>query len=285
MDYKYRQIDCAEKIINNGFQDLNHMPTELRLVATYMRRNLNYKPKQLKENFYEWCSKNINGYSKEKYYKAINRAINQAIKKDSCLIQLESIDLYEHELNYINDIIICDENGEVSKFDYECRKVLFTLYMKMKINSFIYNQRSGEESSGIYFKGGTRKYNLLKKESKISQKTRINEDIINLLMQRNIITPMYNGLIILNFIKDMKDLEVNEKVLKIKIEDFENLGYYYDYLNNMNKVKLCSKCGKPIKIKSKNDGSTKYCESCAKKIFNEQCKENMRKMREKRKML
>ena len=265
MDYKYRQIDCAEKIINNGFQDLNHMPTELRLVATYMRRNLNYKPKQLKENFYDWCSKNINGYFKEKYYKAINRAINQAIKKDSCLIQLESIDLYEHELNYINDIIICDENGEVSKFDYECRKVLFTLYMKMKINSFIYNQRSGEESSGIYFKGGTRKYNLLKKESKISQKTRINEDIINLLMQRNIITPMYNGLIILNFIKDMKDLEVNEKVLKIKIEDFENLGYYYDYLNNMNKVKLCSKCGKPIKIKSKTY-QPKYCEECAYKM-------------------
>ena len=35
----------------------------------------------------------------------------------------------------------------------------------------------------------------------------------------------------------------------------------------------CSHCGKLIKIKSKYDGSTKYCEECAKKMKDEQRKE------------
>lgn len=36
--------------------------------------------------------------------------------------------------------------------------------------------------------------------------------------------------------------------------------------------KQCTNCGKLIKIKSKFDSSTKYCDNCAKEIKNEQNK-------------
>jgi hypothetical protein len=68
----------------------------------------------------------------------------------------------------------------------------------------------------------------------------------------------------------------------IKVIDFNNMGnFLLSYLKP--NYTQCTNCGKLIKIKSKFDSSTKYCDSCAREIFNEQCKENMRKMRERQK--
>ena len=51
LNYKYNEIDYAKLIYEQGFQDKSHMPTELRLAAIYMRRNLGYKPAKLKAEF------------------------------------------------------------------------------------------------------------------------------------------------------------------------------------------------------------------------------------------
>ena len=46
-----------------------------------------------------------------------------------------------------------------------------------------------------------------------------------------------------------------------KVKDFNNLGN--QYIGNFKKgYKQCAGCGKKIKIKSKNDNSTKYCDKC-----------------------
>ena len=56
--------------------------------------------------------------------------------------------------------------------------------------------------------------------------------------------------------------EVDKKEELIKIDQFDEIGWYYDYLMGDKKVKLCECCGKLIKIKSAKDNSTKYCEEC-----------------------
>ena len=56
----------------------------------------------------------------------------------------------------------------------------------------------------------------------------------------------------------------NSKQL-IKITDFEAFNVYYDYLKKGGRLTRCKECGKLVHIKSKHDGSTKYCKDCANK--------------------
>ena len=64
----------------------------------------------------------------------------------------------------------------------------------------------------------------------------------------------------------------------IKITDFEAFNVYYDYLKKGGKLIRCIECGKLVYIANKNDGSTKYCKDCKKKITTEQAR--LRKQKE-----
>ena len=64
----------------------------------------------------------------------------------------------------------------------------------------------------------------------------------------------------------------------IKITDFEAFNVYYDYLKKGGKLIRCIECGKLVHIANKNDGSTKYCKDCKKKITTEQAR--LRKQKE-----
>ncbi len=168
MDYKYKELDYAKNIYKNGFQSEQHMPTELRLVATYMRRVLDYKPKKLREEMYKWCETHIAGYKRELYYKKINSAINKACQKGSMLVNIEHIDFYKYELDYINNLYIMDniDNKEESGYSYECRKLLFTLLFKMKVNKLITETKSADSDfkyTGKYFKGGQKNDRSIRK--------------------------------------------------------------------------------------------------------------------------
>lgn len=69
-----------------------------------------------------------------------------------------------------------------------------------------------------------------------------------------------------------------------KVYQMQNLGnLFLSYIKP--NYKQCERCGKLVKIKSKNDHSTKYCNKCSKEVFNEQCRLNMQKYRNKTKML
>lgn len=65
----------------------------------------------------------------------------------------------------------------------------------------------------------------------------------------------------------------------IKITDFEAFNVYYDYLKKGGRLTKCKECGKLVHIKSKHDGSTKYCKDCANKKEQERAKEGMKKHR------
>ncbi len=250
MNYKYNELDYAKKIYNDGFQT-KHIPTELRLVATYMRRYLDMKPKILREKMYEFCSTNIPNYNRAKHYKIINKAINQATKKGSTLIKVDKILVYDFEIDYINKL---DVLYDIKDYVYDCKKVVFTLLCQMKLNKEISRIKNGTESKGIYFKGGNQKYNLLKKMSKIPDKIKINDDIIYELGQRGIVEILFNGLIKLNFMEDISKLGGSKDASDVAIEiiNYDNIGWYFDYYNNTQKMQLCKYCGQPFKQTKKD---------------------------------
>ena len=254
---KYNELNMAKDLFLNGLKEQTNIYNELRLVATYMRRYLDYKPKELRLQMYGYSEKFIVGYKREKYYPIINKAINQAIKKGSCLIDIDSIFIYKEELDLINSFRI------ESNHEYECRKLMFTILTKMKLNRAIFEIRNIDEektSSGLFFKGGQRKYNELKKQAKISEKIRINEDLFHSLYQNKLVTPMYNGLIKFDFMEELNKVEKKEELIEVK--QFDEIGWFYDYLMGDKKIKLCESCNKLIKVKSKTKPE-KYCEECA----------------------
>lgn len=286
MDYKYTELDYARNIYDNGFQSEQHMPTELRLVATYMRRILEYKPKKLREEMYKWCENNIPGYKRELFFKRINSAINKACKKGSMLINIEGIDFYKYEMDFLNDLYITDstENQNESEYSYECKKLLFTLLFKMKVNKFIAEAKNADETfeyKGKYFQGGQKKYTELKKLAKLPEKIKINEDIINTLWINGLVSPMFNGLVKLNFMEEIYELESTSEDLNttvvLRIKDYDSIGWYFDYYNQDKKVSFCKECGKIFKKRSNRQ---EYCsEDCSKIIDRKKAKERMQAIR------
>lgn len=285
MDYKYNELDYAKSIYENGFQSEQHKPTELRLVATYMRRILDYKPKRLREEMYKWCESHILGYERELYYKRINSAINKACRKGSMLVNVKSIDFYKYEMDYINNLYIMNdiEGQEESEYSYECKKLLFTLLFKMKINKFITETKSTEpdfEYKGKYFKGGQKKYTELKKLAKLPAKIRINEDIINTLWINGLISPIYNGLVKLNFMEEIYGIEENgdlDGTIVLQIKEYDCVGWYYDYYHQDKRITFCKECGKIFRKKSNRQECCS--DECSKKIDREKAKKRMKTLR------
>lgn len=272
---KYNELEMAKDLFINGLKEQTNIYNELRLVATYMRRYLDYKPKELRVQMYGYAKVYISGYKREKHYPIINKAINQAIKKGSCLINIDNIIIYKTELDLINSFTIH------SQYEYECRKLMFTILVKMKLNKEIFEIRNTDEekeSSGLFFKGSQRKYNELKKQAKIADKTKLNEELFHSLYQNKLVTPMYNGLIKFDFMEKLKEVKLTDEL--IKVDKFDEIGWYYDYLMGDKKVKLCECCNKLIKIKSNKDHSTKYCNDCKEEKQQEWSRESMKKLRE-----
>lgn len=271
MEYKYKELDYAKQIYEHGFIFEKHRPTELRLLATYMRRVLDYKPKKLREELNKWCLIHIIGFRPELYYKMINRAIHSACKKGSTLINIENIDFHQYELDYLNHLHISGD------YPYECKKLLFTLLFQIKINKQIMevkNTKADLEYQGKYFKGGSRKYTELKKIAKLPDKLKINEDIIHCLWNSGLVTPMYNGLIQLNFMDEIRKMQEQEtdldKTIALQIKDFESVGWYFDYYHENKKIVFCKCCGKIFRKRSNKE---LYCsEECKKHMKNEKNK-------------
>ena len=268
MDYKYKELELAQKIYENGFLSERHRATELRLLATYMRRILNYKPKRLLEEMESWCRKHVSGYRQETYYKLLKSATTQACKKDSTLVQINQIEIYQYEMDYIEALKISSE------YAYDCRKLLFTLLFHMKINQIILEQKNTELTftyQGLYFKGGKRKYTELKKLAKLSGKLKINEDIIHTLWTHQLVTPLHDGLIRLDFLHNLRRLQEQtssiDKTVVLQIRDYDSVGWYYDRYHQNKRIAFCKYCGSIFRKHSNNE---QYCSDKCKQLIKNQ---------------
>lgn len=263
INYKYNELAYAEIISEKGFQT-KYIPTELRLLTLYYRDVLKLKPKVREEKIYEFCNDYITDFKKEKYFKTINKALNTGLKKETKLIVISEIEIYTNELNYINSLDI----------KYEYKKVIFAFLVQCKLNKIVceYKYEKDYDSVNIYFKGGNKKYNDIKKMANIPVKMSINDEVINELSKLELITILHKGTIILECVKNC----IEDGGVAITITDYENVGLYLDFYNGVKGVKKCEKCDIPIKVIKNNQ---KYCKICSEIVDREKARNRMSNIR------
>ena len=141
--------------------------------------------------------------------------------------------VFQSELDYINSLEI----------EYDFKKVLFTFLVQMKLNKFIYEYKNEKLYTSKYFKGGSIKYNNIKKMANLNNNMNINDDIIYFLNEFGLVKTLHKGLIVLNYLDNC--FETGDVVIEVK--DFENVGWYLDFYNGLKGMVLCKYCGQPFK--------------------------------------
>lgn len=255
MNYKYKELEYAELIYNNGFQT-KYLPTEMKLLVLYFRDILDMKPKERELNLYKFCYKYIPNFQKENFYKPIKKALKTGTNKQQKLVTISKIDIYQSELDYINSLEI----------NQEYKKVMFTFLVQLKLNKIVYEYKYNKEYNVLYFYGGKIKYNNIRDISNIPKTMSLNDEVINTLSNLGLVTILHRGKISLDYIKNC----VPDGEVVIEVTDFENVGLYLDYYNGVKGVIKCEGCEKIIKI---SNNKNKYCKECAKEIQFNQKKE------------
>lgn len=180
-------------------------------------------------------------YYSANFYKIIMSKCKYSLQKDLNLKELKYIPIYNNEMEIIKTCT--DNNG---------KKLLFTIYVLARYNDF-----NGWTNNKIKLNDYSRLANI-----------RCNCQNRNLLFY-NLTKNCYikQSFNISKFIYHV-DLDKNDGNIVMKITNIKDLGnQLIAYLKDG--YTTCSHCGKLIKIKSKYDSSTKYCDECARKMDKE----------------
>jgi hypothetical protein len=242
IQYKYNEEEYAKQIEKNGFLTKYHM-YELTILVKYWKSQ-GIKPKQRKEMAYKFCEKYIENFNKVKYFRKINTVLRNGSKKNNPLIIIKEIPITDAEIEYINNLDI----------DYNYKKVLFTLLVNNKIKKEVCKIRYGDVLKFNYVGGKQKYFNDIFEMSKIPNTYKIN-NIMNYLSNNGYIDIRTKGKINLLFVES---IESSNKIV-FNITTFDNIGYYFDWYNEDEKIIRCEDCGKLIKQTSNR---RKYCSSC-----------------------
>lgn len=245
----------AEYIIEKG--EVGTKPTStLFLLGKYYRQKENLDKEQTVNKLNEFMVVNYKNYNPALWEEAIEDIAKKANKYP--LREIDSIGITKSEL---------DKIAELHNIKYE--KLLFTMLCYAKLYNTISENNNGWVNTDIQ---------ELYRVARVTVKYRKDKFLFLNDIEGT-------GLISFSNKNDNLNLKINffdmdgESVLEIN--DFRELGYeYLNYIGDGNFVR-CSECKKLVRKKSKYDYSTKYCSECSKIVFNEQCKQNMRKMRAK----
>lgn len=193
---------------------------------------------------------NIDGYQEYRYHNKIQKVCQELYdyESENLFRELEFIPIYENELKVIESL----PNDRQKKFLF----TVFAIARYMDCGGWI-NKKDSKGLSEVF------------KLANVSLTYEKRNELLHELYSNGYI---YLGKKIdnLNIRVDLDDS--GEIVYKVK--DFENIGN--QYIGNFKKgYKQCSNpgCGRKIRIKSKNDYSTKYCPKCAKEIKQKQVNE------------
>ena len=265
MNYsRYNEVEYVKYIYTNG-SSLKSLRKDLRLLAIYMRSLLQYedeeKKNELKKELYNWCYDKVQGFNKPLYFKVINSIVDDTYKQNLKLVEVKSININKYELDFIDAY-------EGANFEYEIKKLMFTFLVQSKLNKKVYLDKSGKESSGLFFEGDSTKYNRLKKMANLPQKIKINAELIHEMVLVKLVSSRTRGLIYLNFMEVLKEIATTgDNTVALTIENFEDIGWYYDYYCNKSKMAICGKdsksenkgCGRPFRKVAVNEI---YCKDC-----------------------
>lgn len=218
--------------------DKNTMPDNMsggyliRLLVLEYKNDFTEK-KDLVEFISKTCkSLNIKYYVEYKYDLKIKKIVNDMWDKEGDIRKLESVPLYKSELDIIKS---CKTERE--------KKLLFVCYIIARLyNTEWVNLADKDlfEMANMTMTNNNRQiflYNMIK-DGYLSQSNK-----------------NQNMALKVNNVSDGKE------DVAIEVKSFDNLGNQLLVLLKDN-YKQCEICGKLIRIKSKNDGSSKYCKDC-----------------------
>ncbi len=277
---QYDELEYARNIYQNGFQS-NYLPTQLRLLAIYMKTELGYKPRQLRAELTAFCQDRLPGYQPAVHYPAINKALRQAGQKGASLLHIKELPIYQWELDFLTAYPLCPQEQMTAALEYNCRKLMFTLLVRTRLRRLISLQKNYGENLCLYFKGGGREYRELKQEAKLPSSQDLHSGLIYHLAAAGAVTPMHDGLLRLDFMEEadraaecVSCSPTSEPAFSIS--HFNNAGWYYDYYNRLPRMKLCRHCGSPFKASGNRQ---LYCPGCTEEMERERWKIRARKHR------
>ena len=276
-EYKYRELDLAERIYRCGFQS-NRLSSELRLLALYLKTVLGFRPRQVKNMLEEFLQKQMPDYAPEKYYPLINRALRQTAPKYSRLIQIEEIPVWQEELDYIRKVPLTGEEGVILAEDYNCRKLLFAFLVEMRL----VQTACRLESLPFYFKGDKKRYAELQKTAKIPESVSLHETLIHHLNQAGLVQILFGGMIRLCFLEELEHSSkpAYHRAPALCIRNLTAYGWYFDYANSRPRIRLCSACSQPFRPRTNRQ--IYCCEECAKDAGREAGRLRIRRYRDRK---
>lgn len=246
--FKYKELDYAKEILNKGFTS-KFIASELKILSKYYFSQGNDEAK-IKELLKTFCEKHMKNFNFAVHFKIINSAVKLGIKKKNKLIQIDNVGITDKELEWIDDMDI----------PHEHKRVVFTLMALTKLSKSFLKIQNGELRSNEFYFGGHKNYRELTKVAKItfnkSKKSNIKNihDLIHTLDEKGIVQITGSGNIKLLFMYKNND---SENVV-LTVDDYTNIGYFYDFYHEENDVKECENCRVLIKAYK----TQMYCKKC-----------------------
>lgn len=243
----------AESIIEKG--DLGKKPAStLFLLAKYYSQIEHLTKEEIFVMLNDFMQKHYKNYHPALWENTMEDISKKASKYP--LREIDSVGITENELKKI---------AELQNIKYE--KLLFTMLCYAKLYNMISETNNGWVNTDIP---------EIYRVAKVTVKYR-NDKFLYLNDLES------TGLLCFSIKNDNMNLKINFIEMTgqpaLEISDFRELGYEYLKYKGEGSFINCVCCNRLVKKKKKHDYSTKYCKDCSKKIFNEQCKQSMRKRR------
>ena len=250
--WTYKERDYANELLENGFMT-KYVNYEMMLLCK-LWKEMGLSKDETKQNLVLFCELYIPSYSEMVYWRSIEKSVNKVYRKDSKLIQVDSIPIYRHEFEFINN---CD-------YSHPYKRLLFAFLVLKKIHSNVWELNSGEKKMSGLFSGGEKQYRMVQEMAHLKggKKENVNFMIYD-LSQDGLVTSLALAKVYLNFIDTLKEKERESEEI-ICVSDFEHVWMYFDYLSGYNRagrVVVCQDCNKPFHYENKTR-RPKYCPEC-----------------------
>lgn len=293
MDNRYNELEYAKEIKENGFQT-RFIRREILVLVKYLKE-LGYSKKETTDFIYDFCEKNIEGFNEVRYYQTIDKTIMEGRKKSRGLIIIEDLPITYTELGVIDKLDV----------DKQYKKLMLSMLVKRKI-AYEINKISNKHNDRDvrltpYFNGTTRTFREAFKSANIDENGYKVNEMVSKLVSLEAVTSVVKGDIILEYVYDMYefdtvisevknkvthqvedqvrrliDYKIDESDVFFKLNDFENVGYVFEYYKENPKFKICDSCGILFKKRSNRQA---YCKPCWAKREREQVRNRVKKHR------
>lgn len=240
----YHDLQRVEHILKKGF-DRQDVAVDMKMLCMYYRDVLGYKPKQRQEALEEFCQTHINGYNEILYFRVIDSALNFAKKKNSRLVEIEKIDIYKSEVDYINNLPV----------EPNFKRILFSLLVFVKLHKTMIATIYTAYKDGYFTSRRVKDSEIFNSAHVTTKLTK--RYYFHMLEMMGYIKTYKSG--VMN-VKIFDNMPIDTSEVAIEVKNFLYAGYYLDDYNKEPLIIYCAKCGVPFR---RSNSRHTYCKEHA----------------------